>query len=283
MAEQLTKLISKEVISKKELVNLEIDFVEHIVNKVIEANKKIRKKIEVSNNFKEFKKSKEFKSILKQTRSILREIYGIFILPGYEKKQELVEKYFKTKQQKFLDELLLLHKSTKERMPYYEEVYDQLFSLIPKAKKILDLGCGLNPFAYSYLPNQPLYVASDLNAKDCEFIQEFFRKLKIKGISFTFDLTQFHQTKFTKYLDADVCFLFKVLDSLESLKKNISEKLIDGLPCKYIVVSFPTQSIGGRKKIRISSRAWFLKMVNRKGWNLESFEIPGEVFYIVMK
>jgi hypothetical protein len=83
--------------------------------------------------------------------------------------------------------------------------------------------------------------------------------------------------------DFDITFLFKALDSLESIKRNSSRELLKSLESKFIVVSFATKSIGGNKEIKKSKRNWFTKAIAQFGFKVSTFEIPGEMFYVLGK
>ena len=81
----------------------------------------------------------------------------------------------------------------------------------------------------------------------------------------------------------DLVLLLKTLDSLETVKKNISEMVLKNLQAKFIVVSFSTKSLGGKKIIKKEKRAWFEKLLNKLGYEFKIFEVPGELFYIITK
>jgi len=84
-----------------------------------------------------------------------------------------------------------------------------------------------------------------------------------------------------KFPEVDVCFLFKALDTLEDLERNYSEKLLKKIHAKFVVVSFPTMSIGGRNPIR--QRGWFFRMMRKLGYSADTFELENEIFCIIRK
>ena len=117
----------------------------------------------------------------------------------------------------------------------------------------------------------------------CAFLNTFFEIMKINGHAFPFDLLKFHITKLLEYVKVDVCFLFKLIDPLESQKRNFTEYLIKNLPCKWLVVSFSTKSLGGRKTIQKERRAWFEKLLKRLNLGFKTFEVTNELFYVIKK
>jgi hypothetical protein len=158
-------------------------------------------------------------------------------------------------------------------------VYKKIFEIRGTPKKIVDFACGLNPFSYPYLGCKPEYVACDLAEKDLEFIQEYFRIMNINGYIKKVDLIKDEVSEITK--GVDLVFLFKTLDSLETVKWGNSEVLLSKIKSKFIVVSFSTKSLGGKKTIKKEKRAWFEKMVRKFGYKTQSFEVPGELFYVL--
>jgi len=180
--------------------------------------------------------------------------------------------------------ILALHKSSQERLPYYLMVYKKIFAITGSPTRIVDFACGLNPFSYSYISSlgyKPEYLACDLALKDLEFIQEYFKIMKIKGAIQKVDLVKENLNKLAA--DSDLVFLFKTLDSLEAIKWNVSEQVIKEIKAKHIIVSFSTKSLGGKKPIKKEKRAWFERLCKKLGYKTESFEIPNEIFYVLTK
>jgi len=99
----------------------------------------------------------------------------------------------------------------------------------------------------------------------------------IDGKAFKLDLTQIEQ----KLPKVDVCFIFKVVDALETIQWDITPFLLARIQAKWIVVSFSTRSLGGRRPIAAEKRAWFERLLT--SYNYEQFEIPNEVFDVIKK
>lgn len=242
------KELIKKIKNKKELKSLDNSFIEKLL-----LNE------DINLNFR----SREFKEFLKRIRKRLHDIYGVFSLGD---KWKLLNGLKKNPSLENHRKILRLHRSTKERLDCYEEIYRK----IGKIDSLLDLGCGLNPFSYPWM-NVKKYIASELSKEDCEFIKEYFKIMNING-----KVVKYNLLENNKYLEADVCFLFKLLDSLEELEKGISEKLLRRLKCKKIIVSFPTKTLSG-KKLNKRRLKWFENLIK----NYEIFEIENEIFYII--
>lgn len=267
--------------SKKGLGTLSARFIARLLGEALNENKSVQEKLLKSNAWSEFERSKECKVVSKQVRGRLREVYGVFW--SDQKREALLKSLIESPSLEAHSKLLALHASTKERLPYYEEVYENIFSVAGKPKKILDLACGLNPFSYPYLGCKPEYIANELCGADAEFVQSFFDGLNIPGKAFAFDLLNFEETPFLPFLSSDVCFLFKALDSLEAIRWGFSETFLPKIPSKHLVVSFSTRSLGGKKEIRQSKRSWFERLLGKNRWAYKTFEIQNEYFYVIKK
>ncbi|MBN2459398.1 hypothetical protein JXB28_03880 [Candidatus Woesearchaeota archaeon] len=280
----------RDILAKKELKNLDESFVDEKLKAFLEKNKELEKKIKLElerKSYNQFQRSKEHELIIKKIRAELREIYGVFILNDYAKRHGLLKKLAQEPSLENHNKVLELHKSSKERLPYYGVAYKKIFEVTGIPKKIVDLACGLNPISYPYIAAainaNPEYLACDLAKKDLEFIQEYFRLRKINGKTSRLDLIGEISRVPSITKGSDIVFLFKTLDSLESVKWNISKELLESISSKFIVVSFATKSIGGKKSIKKDKRGWFERLLAQKNLVFRTFEIPGEVFYIIQR
>lgn len=275
----MEKLV-KDILSKKELKSLDTEIGKKELETYFKQNENLKDEL-IDKDFN--KRSKEYKQVVKEVRKKLREIYGVFIKKGFEKREKLLEKIKETSgnDKKLIIQLLDLHQSSSERILYYKEIYKKIFEITGTPKTVLDLACGLNPVSYSFMGCNPKYVASDISGKDMKFLSEFFKIKRIDGKTEKIDLIN-EQEKLNN-VKADICFLFKALDSLETIKKNISKELINAINAKWIVISFSKISIGGGKKISKNKRNWILNFIKKKGFFYEEFEIYNEYFIVVKK
>lgn len=243
--------VIKDLKKKRELSDLDDSFIKSRVLDYLKQNK-------LSDRFneKKFSRTSVYKKMFKEIRRKLHEIYGIFRSDTFKQ-----------------------HPSVKERLVYYKEIYHKIFSITGKPKKILDLGCGLNPMSYKYLGCKPYYYASDISNYDVSKVYQFFKVNKIKGRAFTFNLIDDSCSKLPL---VDVCFLFKVLESLEAIKKGISETIIKDLKCDWIVVSFSKRQISGAK-IRKAGRSWLRKILGKLNLHYIVFDIGDEIFFVIKR
>ena len=250
----IIKQLSEDIKAKKELSGLMDSFVEDEIKRYLLQNPKIN-----------LEKIKERRQAIKGVRSVLRKSAGVFIRP--------------TKTTGF-DSLLLKHESTKERAQIYPEIYQRIFHITGSPKAILDLGCGINPLSYKFLKIKPKYYAFDVNAIVVDIVKDFFKKKKISG---TAGLVNLREKSGLKLPKADICFLFKVLDSIEIEKGHkLAENLIKQIPCRWIVASFSTRTLSGRR-MNHPYRGWIEQLCRRLGYFYEIMEYESEIFYLIRK
>ena len=272
--------IIDSVRNKKDLVNLDTGFILEHLQKFLEQNTSVLDYI-VDTPLKDIPKSGKFKKLIKHIRGKARKVYGVFQTTAIAKRTALLEQYLKTSKKKDLTVLLKTHRSTRERMGYHKKLYKKIFSITGKPDSLLDIGCGINPLTFSFmgLGKDITYIAAEFSQKDIDFLNIFFRKNKMKeSKAVKIDLLKDY-AKLKKYT-ADVCFVFKVLDSLEVVKKNISYKILDAITSDFIIVSFPLKSIA-RKEMRLQRRNWLEKAASRLGFTIDYFSVGQELFYVL--
>ncbi len=278
--------LKQKILDKKELRSLDKEFLEGFFEEEISRNKKLFEAVE-RKKFND--RSKEFKELKKIIRKRLREVYGVFTENplSKEKREKLMEELKEPgTEEQAIKKILEAHLSSKERLPHYGELYGTLFTE-EKPNKILDLGCGYNPFSYGYLGFNPEYVASDVSQKDLEFIQKFFETKKIPGKTIKADLAKEEDLKkiIIESKKAGITFALKLLDTLEATKKGSSENLLLSLKSPKVLVSFPKKSISGKNLIK-SERKWFqntiLKLLE-KGYNAQIYVFGDEEYFLLTK
>lgn len=265
------KEIINDLINKKELKGLE-EFFQDFLKKELKHNKELKKLIDLP--IKELKKKKQYKEFLKKSRSEARRIYGMFFDEHYTKKKKYLIEYERSKNPDFLMKILELHKSSKERISFYKEFYDEIFEKVGNVNTILDLGCGFNPFSYHLIKQKTKYYCIEISNDLVNFINEFFKIEKIKGNAFKIDLVKNHEK--IKNFEVDLCFALKLFDSLEERKRHITKQIIKEINAKFLVASFPTKSLGGRREIQKNKRVWFEKNFQ----NFSTIEFENEIVYL---
>lgn len=248
---------------KREFRGLDDSFVEKMLDSRLKGKKA------------EDLKPKDAEKAVKETRAYLREVYGAFLSTKFFQREKFLHELKGLNDTEGHIRILSLHLSTRERLPYYEEIYQKIFEVTGKPSSILDLGCGLNPFSIPFMKlGKVQYYAVELVKTDAEFIQEYFNKSNINGKAMQIDLTNVESLP-----SADVCFMLKVIDTFEAIQWDITAELLAKIKAKWIVASFATKSLGGRKTINPEKRKWFEKLIEKREHKV--FEVENEVFYVI--
>ena len=199
-----------------------------------------RNKVDLGNE-----KSKSYRLMFKSLRKQLRDVYGVF------------------------------RKVKEERnLGFYKNIFDEF-----KPKSIADMGCGLEPLRY-IIDYKLKYYCYDINKQEIDKINEFFKKNKINGKAFVFDLADNNPANLPK---VDLCLILKVLESLEAVKKGISKDLLNKIKSKVIIVSFSKVALGKKVKIRKSGRSWFRIVLRELGYDYKISDSEDEIFFIIRK
>ncbi len=290
--ERISKLL-ESIKQKRELEAMSRTFIKEQLHKFLLDDYKSLKylfKAKIS------PRSKEYKNIVKQVRARLRRFHGLFSeKKDLDERQELFEKLHDAKnwkQVKILSKKILkTHASTKERLALYDFLYPETFKIIGKVNSIIDLGAGLNPLSLVDMSilnkkQKQEYYAYDINEKEISQLNLFFQKVSehyplFKGKAEILDLL--HWENVSQLPEVDLALLFKVTDVLDRRKGHkLSENIITNLHAKYILLSFPTFTISGKRMVA-PRRAWVEMMCKRLGYEFKVRERKNEIFYLIMK
>jgi hypothetical protein len=76
----------------------------------------------------------------------------------------------------------------------------------------------------------------------------------------------------------DVALLLKIVPCLTQLDKAIGARLLDAVTARVLIVSFPAQSLGGRRKGMVATYAAQMEaLLAGRAWPVERFEFPKRV------
>lgn len=177
--------------------------------------------------------------------------------------------------------ILRLQSSIKERIPILDSFYRKIFAITGQPKSIVDWACGLNPLSWPWmnLPENCCYLGLDIDREQNDFLNNTF---KIAGKNnFKTDLGDILTDESPQ---ADIIFLFKILPLLEHQQKGISLEILEKMPAKFLVVSFPTASIGGKQKNMIDFYSkQFHDLIRNQPWKIEEISFPTELVFIIKK
>jgi 16S rRNA (guanine(1405)-N(7))-methyltransferase len=231
----------------------------------------------------ELSKGRKLKEAVKATKKKLHQIGGAYLtdVPRYSKwlvsltKAEHDPKALKP----ICREVMASHVSTRERLPILTKFYATLFAQLPEITSILDVACGLNPLAIPWMPLQPgtQYYAVDMYADMVAFVQAFMDMLPVEGWAEVCDVAAAPPTQ-----PVDLALVLKAIPCLEQIDKHAGERLLDSLQAKYMLISFPARSIGGREKgMRENYEERFTQLTEGRGWHIQRFEFETELAFLV--
>ena len=211
---------------------------------------------------------------IRLTRDLLHRVFGAFA------SQKLLSP--KNKDEEWV---LRKHLSTKERLPYYSELYKKLLADYKNRKiTLIDLGAGVNGFSCKFLQNLNFkvdYVGVEAVGQLVELMNNYFVNKKLNAKAVHESLFELEKIKkiIAETKRPRIIFLFKVLDSLEMLESNYSKKLLKEIVplVDRVVISFATRSMIKRKQFLVK-RNWILNFIGENFQILDDFEIGGEKY-----
>ncbi len=230
------------------------------------------------------KRHKNPKQAIKAAKRKLHQVYGAFFEQiNMAAIEMLVDDLPPCREDKLLrdacKQILQCHSSTRERLPVTENLFYDLFQRIGRPNIIIDLACGLNPFAWPWmdLKSDTIYHAIDIDCRLIFYINKFFSHLGIAESAICHDILTS-----TPKVESDVVFLFKALPGIEQQKRGSSIRLLKALRTHYIVVSFPVKSLGSREKGMQQYYGNFMdRLLNELDSPVEIMSFSNEIFYII--
>jgi 16S rRNA (guanine(1405)-N(7))-methyltransferase len=121
------------------------------------------------------------------------------------------------------------------------------------------------------------YHAYDIYADMIAFVGDFLGLMGVNGRAQPRDIISQPPTE-----PADLIFILKTLPVLEQVEKGAAARLLDALQARYLLISFPAQSIGGRGKGMVQNyEAQFYSWIDGRSWQVQRFEFPTELAFLV--
>ncbi|MCH8945928.1 MAG: hypothetical protein IIA85_03325 [Nanoarchaeota archaeon] len=212
---------------------------------------------------------------IKFTRKTLRKIFSSF-----------ASRKILTLKNKDEEWILKKHLSSRERFPYYLEVYKRIFKNTTKNLSVIDLGAGVNGFSYNYFKKLGLnvnYLAIEAIKQLTDLMNHYFKDKKIPGKSLHLSLLELEKIKkiINTTKEPRVVFLFKTIDSLETLERNYSKKLISEVAplVDLFVISFATRSMMRKRKFKVN-RNWIIGFLKDNFEILDDFQTKYERYLV---
>jgi hypothetical protein len=207
------------------------------------------------------------------TREVLHRAYGAF-----GSRKLLVSSNTQKDRERDAEWILRKHLSTRERIPYYNKIYERILKDFNGT--IFDLGAGVNGFSIGFIPDAK-YIGVEGVGQLVNLMNDYFKKQKFNAKAIHLSLFNIEKLKnlIKKEKGRKTIFLFKVLDSLETLQKDYSKKFIMEITplVEKVTISFATRSMISKKLFR-AKRNWIIEFIKKNFKITDEFELGGEKY-----
>jgi len=236
---------------------------------------------------RELSKRKNLRTAIKSTKNKLHQIGGAYFLkkPNYGFWLEELRKAKKSGNEdlfrKTCAEIMSYHYSTRERLNILDRFYARIFSLLPPIQSIMDIACGFHPLSIPWMPisEKVTYYAYDVYKDLIEFLNEFMIINNVQGYAEVRDVVQ-HAPE----INTDLAFILNTIPCLEQIEKSAGLKILESINAKFLAVSFPAQTLGGREKNMLKHyEARFNKLTQKKEWVIQRLEFRTELVFLIAK
>ena len=172
------------------------------------------------------------------------------------------------------------HASTLERMPLLVGFYPRLWEVTGEPNTLLDLACGLNPFAFPWmsLPNTVSYHAYDIVGPRVELINHYFNLQGLRPLAEVRDILVMPPE-----VTADVAIFFKEAHRFEQRRPGCNRAFWQSIKTRWLLVSLPTESLARKHSLIEGHRKLVQNTLNGLDWPVTEVEFPGEIVFCIRK
>ena len=222
-----------------------------------------------------YKKSKDME---KAVREKLHGITSAFNELGGDVQRAVAE--LDTNDDAALTEILKRHASTRERLPLsaMDALYAKIFETTGRPTSILDLACGLNPvyLVFRFPEDDFRIVGVDISQSCITALDED----EVEGYHGVWgDLLCENAIPQERF---HIALLFKILPLLERQKSGSAMDVMNRIDAEYLVVSFPTRTLGGRNVgMEDNYTAWMEAHMPENRTVAARFTTENELYYVL--
>ncbi len=175
-------------------------------------------------------------------------------------------------------DLVNSHASTRERIPILETFYSEIFELTGAPRVILDLACGLNPFALPWmsLPPGARYYAYDLHQPRVDLVNSFLAHFRQPG-------SAHHQDILVEppLIEADMVFFFKEAHRFDQRERGVNRAFFSRLKTRWLLVSLPTVSLSGQRSMIAGDRRLVTEACAGREWQVSELIFATEIVFCI--
>lgn len=174
-----------------------------------------------------------------------------------------------------LEALLACHASTRERLPLsaMDTLYGRIFEVTGQPASLLDLACGINPVYFIGKYPGMQVTGADISGQSVNIIR------RCGGNALHADLLCESAVPGERF---NIALLFKILPLLDRQQSGSADAVLARINAEYIVVSFPTRTLGGRNVgMEANYSAWMEVHMPENRETAIRFTTDNELFYIL--
>jgi 16S rRNA (guanine(1405)-N(7))-methyltransferase len=236
---------------------------------------------------KELTKGRSFKEAVKAVRNKLHQVGGAFQeqTPPYARwlteLEDLSDDPADPQVRAFCLKAMQAHSSTRERLSILDRFYQETLTSLGKINSVLDLACGLNPLALSWmsLATGATYHAVDIYQDLADFLDHFFAHVHLNGQAGLCDLTTAVPPQ-----PVQLALLLKTIPCLEQVDDQAGGRLLNSIPAEHILVTFPVHSLSGHSKgMRANYEMHFNDLIAGQSWHVQRFEFSSELAFLLSR
>lgn len=226
---------------------------------------------------------RSFKEAVKATKNKLHQVGGAYFTARLDYDRALADLRAAAGNEAALRaacrQVMALHASTRERLPILDEFFATTLADLPPVHTVLDVACGLNALAWPWLPfgRETRYMGYDIYGDMMRFVGEFLALAGVPGETAVRDVIGNPPTQ-----PVDLALLLKLLPVLEQVEETAVARLLDALQARYLLISFPIASLGGRQKGMLANyENQFYGWAAGRNWQVQRFAFATELAFLV--
>jgi 16S rRNA (guanine(1405)-N(7))-methyltransferase len=225
--------------------------------------------------------SEAFKAVRRKLHNIVAPYLGD---PDYSTAQEDLQAAFASGSpqsvREFCLSMLASHASTRERIPLLDEFYSRLWQITGLPQTLLDLACGMQPFALPWmgLPTLTRYFAYDLHRPRVELINLFFQLSGCSGSAIQEDILVN-----PPQLEAEVALFFKEAHRFEQRRRGACLPFFQALRVRWLLVSLPISSLKGTRDLEDRQRRLMQSILAGQTWEVTEIRFENELVFCIQK
>ncbi|MEW6179324.1 MAG: hypothetical protein AB1522_05290 [Chloroflexota bacterium] len=225
--------------------------------------------------------SEAFKAVREKLHNIIAPYLGD---PDYPAAQAMLQAAFASENanavRQFCLSMLSSHASTRERIPLLEHFYKQLWEVTGMPATILDLACGMQPFALPWmeLPPSTRYFAYDLHRPRVDLINLFFERSGFSGRAYHEDILVN-----PPQVEADAALFFKEAHRFEQRRRGACLPFFQALQVRWLLVSLPISSLRGTRNLEDRQRHLMQSILEGQSWQVVEIRFENELIFCIHK